>query len=407
MPGAGLSTPLLPFRPARRFMVFTSGVDGSRRLRVLKQAPSLELTEAAVCGCYVLIRIKRPVELLVRISNEEGSMDRRYSTRFFPLATISGLALALAGFGGKAVAEEASRFQVKTPLIIGYTAQDLSNPYWQNYAAGVKAQAATDKVDVVVADAKASQQNQVSGSRNLISQSISALIVSPVEPAALPGSVSAAHRASIPIVIGDVGASGEYDAFIQSDNRAGGALAADYMVKKLGSGDVNIAVITLHPGSTVGTDRVGGFETELKRFPNIHVVSELNGNDAIKEGHDAAANALAKNPDIKGIYAANDNEAQGAIAAIEEAGRSPKDFVIIGFDGNAGSIAAIGNGTQTATIAQDPFGQGQLAVKTALQLLKGQKVSYTDVPTKTIQLAVQLIDSSNLAQFKDARAGQK
>ena len=231
--------------------------------------------------------------------------------------------------------------------------------------------------------------------------------MSPVEPAALPGTVSAAHSASIPIVIGDVGASGKYDAFIQSANRAGGALAADYMAKKLGSGDVNIAVITLHPGSTVGTDRVGGFKTELSKFPNIHIVSELNGNDAIKEGHDAAANALAKNPDIKGIYAANDNEAQGAIAAIQEAGKNPKDFVIIGFDGNAGSISAIGDGTQTATVAQDPFGQGQLAVKVALQLLNGQEVSYTDAATNTIQLPVQLIDSSNLAQFKQARAGQK
>lgn len=325
---------------------------------------------------------------------------------FSALFAMTGLLVASQGIVSKAAAQDAVKFQANTPLVVGYTAQDLSNPYWQNYAAGVKAEAAKNDIKVVVADAKASQQNQVSGSRNLISQRISALIVSPVEPAALPGTISAAHSALIPIVIGDVGATGAYDAFIQSDNRAGGALAADYMAKKLGSGNVNIAVIDLHPGSTVGVDRVGGFKTELEKFPNIHIVSELNGNDAIKEGHDAAANALAKNPDIKGIYAANDNEAQGAIAAIQEAGKNPKDFVIVGFDGNAGSVAAIGDGTQTATVAQDPFGQGQLAVKLALQLLRGQAVAYTDPKTKTIQLPVQLIDSSNLTQFKEARAGQ-
>jgi len=334
-------------------------------------------------------------------------MKCRSERKFFALFATAGLMLAVYGVGDRAAAQDAVRFQAKTPLVIGYTAQDLSNPYWQNYAAGVKAEAAKNNAKVVVADAKASQQNQVSGSRNLISQRISALIVSPVEPAALPGTISAAHSASIPIVVGDVGAAGNYDAFVQSDNRAGGALAADYMAKKLGSGDVNVAVIDLHPGSTVGTDRVGGFKTELEKFPNMHIVSELNGNDAIKEGHDAAANALAKNPDIKGIYAANDNEAQGAIAAIQEAGKDPKDFVIVGFDGNAGSIAAIGNGTQTATVAQDPFGQGQLTVKLALQLLAGQNVDYSNPQTKTIQLPVQLIDSSNLAQFKAARAGQQ
>jgi len=334
-------------------------------------------------------------------------MKCRSERKFFVLFATAGLMLSVYGVGDRAAAQDAVKFQAKTPLVIGYTAQDLSNPYWQNYAAGVKAEAAKNDAKVVVADAKASQQNQVSGSRNLISQRISALIVSPVEPAALPGTISAAHSASIPIVVGDVGAAGNYDAFVQSDNRAGGALAADYMAKKLGSGDVNVAVIDLHPGSTVGTDRVGGFKTELQKFPNMHIVSELNGNDAIKEGHDAAANALAKNPDIKGIYAANDNEAQGAIAAIQEAGKDPKDFVIVGFDGNAGSIAAIGNGTQTATVAQDPFGQGQLTVQLALQLLAGQNVDYTNLQTKTIQLPVQLIDSSNLAQFKAARAGQQ
>lgn len=334
-------------------------------------------------------------------------MKHQSGKNFSTLFAITGLMLVVQGIGDRASAQDAVKFQAKTPLIIGYTAQDLSNPYWQNYAAGVKAEAAKDNARVVVADAKASQQNQVSGSRNLISQRISALIVSPVEPAALPGTISAAHRASIPIVIGDVGAAGSYDAFVQSDNRAGGALAADYMAKKLGSGDVNVAVIDLHPGSTVGIDRVGGFKTELGKFPNMHIVSELNGNDAIKEGHDATANALAKNPDIKGIYAANDNEAQGAIAAVQEAGKNPKDFVIVGFDGNAGSVAAIGNGTQTATVAQDPFGQGQLTVKLALQLLGNEKVAYSDPQTKTIQLPVQLIDSSNLAQFKTARAGQQ
>lgn len=332
----------------------------------------------------------------------------------FAAMTASALVLALVGCTSSVTSSNSpgsssgsGQFQAKSPLKIGYTAQDLANPYWQNYEAGVKAEAAAENAVVVVADAKATQQTQVSGSQNLISQGISALIVSPVEPDALPGTANAAHRAKIPLVIGDVGATGNYDTFIQSDNRAGGALAADYMAKKFGKKDVNIGVIQLHPGSTVGVDRVGGFTDELKKYPNIHVVSSLNGNDAIKEGHDAAGNALSAHPDIRGFYAANDNEAQGAIAAIQEAGKKPKDYVIVGFDGNAGSIQAIGNGTQTATVAQDPYGQGQRCVKVALQLLHGQQVQFTDPAKKLIQLKVQLVDSSNLAQFKKDRAGQK
>jgi len=300
------------------------------------------------------------------------------------------------------------KFQKKSPLKIGYSVFDLANPYFQAYAKGVKAEAAAAGAEVVVADQKGSQQAQVSGSSDLINQGISALIVSPVEPNALPATVTAAHAAKIPIVIGDVGAKGDYDAFILSNNVKGGALAADYMAKKLKgkSGKQEIGVITLHPGATVGVDRVKGFTDEIAKYPNIQVVSTLNGNDAIKEGHDAAANMLAAHPNIAGIYAANDNEAQGAVAAIQGAGKNPSDYVIIGFDGSPGAIEAIGKNTQTATVAQDPYAQGRLAVKDALALLDGQSIHYDDPATKTITVPVELVDASNLAEFKASRAAQ-
>jgi len=286
---------------------------------------------------------------------------------------------------------------------------DLSNPYWESYAAGVKAEAAADGASVVVADQKGAQQAQVSGSSDLINQGISALIVSPVEPNALPATVTAAHAAKIPVVVGDVGAKGNYDAFILSNNVKGGAMAADYMAKALKGkgGKQKIGIITLHPGSDVGVDRVKGFKDEIAKYPDVQVVSELNGNDAIKEGHDAAANMLAAHPDISGIYAANDNEAQGAVAAIQGAGKNPKDIVVIGFDGSPGAIEAIGKHTQTATVAQDPYGQGRLAVKSAIALLDGKSVQFSDAATKTVKFPVQLVDASNLASFKAARAAQK
>jgi ribose transport system substrate-binding protein len=326
----------------------------------------------------------------------------------------SGLALSLgacsSGSETSASGSEGSsvQFEQKDPLKIGYSVYDLSNPYWAAYEAGVKAEAKAQGAEVVVADQKGSQQAQVSGSSDLINQGISALIVSPVEPSALPATVSAAHNAKIPVIVGDVGAEGDYDAFILSDNQQGGADAADYMAKRLGTeGSHKIGIITLHPGSDVGADRVDGFKKQIAQYSNIEVVSELNGNDAIKEGHDAAANMLAQHPDLAGIYAANDNEAQGAVAAIQEAGLDPKNVVVIGFDGSQGALDAIGQGTQAATVAQDPYGQGQLAVRTALQLLKGESVDYTDEENRIIRFPIELVESSNLAEFQAARAAQK
>ena len=322
-------------------------------------------------------------------------------------ACSSGATTSNAAASGGAPA--AGAFVKKDPLKIGYSVYDMANPYFQNYAKGVQAEAAAEHATVVIADQKSSQQAQVSGSSDLINQSISALIVSPVEPNALPATVTAAHAAKIPVIIGDVGAKGDYDLFILSNNLKGGALAADLMEKKLKAkgGTQEIGIITLHPGSNVGVDRVKGFKDEIAKFPNIKVVAELNGNDAIKEANDATANMLAAHPNIAGIYAANDNEAQGAIAAIQGAGKKPSDFVIIGFDGSPGAIEAIAAGTQTATVAQDPYAQGRLAVKSALALLNGQALHFDDPATKTITVPVELVDASNLEKFKAARAAQK
>lgn len=325
------------------------------------------------------------------------------------LVAVATLTTACGTTGGAGGSTEG--FEAKDPLTIGYSTYDLQNPYWQNYLAGVQAEAEAQGIEVLVADQKSSPQAQVSGSSDLINQGISGLIVSPVEPAALPATVTAAHNANIPIVVGDVGAEGDYDAFILSDNAKGGADAADHMAEQLaargGEGPKKVGIITLHPGSAVGVDRVAGFKEQVEaEYPDIEVVAELNGNDTIKEGRDAAASMLAAHPDLAGIYAANDNEAQGAIAAIQEAGLDPAQVVTIGFDGNALSIEAIGEGTQTATIAQDPYGQGQLAVQVTMQLLEGEDVDFTDPETNTIEFPIELVTADNLAAFTQAREGQ-
>jgi ribose transport system substrate-binding protein len=331
------------------------------------------------------------------------------------IVAVAGLALAGCASGsdtGSAspAAGGQPAFQKKDPLKIGYSVYDLQSPYWQAYAAGVKAEAAAAKVEVAVADQKSSQQAQVSGSADLINQNISALIVSPVQPPALPATVTAAHQARIPVVVGDVGAEGSYDAFILSDNRHGGELAAQYFVEafKDKPGTHKIGVISLHSGSAVGDDRVKGFTDAIKANPGFQVAATLDGNDTVDGGFKAAQDMLSANPDLEGIYAANDPEAQGASRALEGSGKNPaSNFVLVGFNGDPPALDLIQQGKQTATIAQDPYGQGKLAVKTAMALLNGSDPGYTDAAKKTTLFPVQVVDSKNLEQFRSSRADQK
>lgn len=337
-------------------------------------------------------------------------------------ATAAALALGLAltacssgenktpsesGSGDNAGATE---FVAKDPLKLGYSVYDLQNPYWQSYSAGVQAGAKERGIEVVISDQKSSQQEQVSGSLDLINQGISGLIVTPVQPSALPATIEAAHGQKIPVVIADIGVAGDYDAYIQSNNGEGGKLAAEAMIEKLKGtpGPHKVGVIELHAGSVVGEERIAGFKETIDATDGFEVVASLDGNDTVDGGFKAAQDMLTANPDLVGIYAANDDSAIGASRAMETLGKSVKDgFVLIGFDGSDPALQLIEEGVLSGTVAQDPFGQGKKAVEIVLNLLEGKDAGFSNAENKTVLFPVEVITADNLAAFRDSRAAQK
>lgn len=301
------------------------------------------------------------------------------------------------------------QFERREPFKIGYSVYDLQNPYWQSWTAGVKAAGEAAGAEVIVADQKSDQKAQVSGSLDLINQGVSALIITPVQPDALPATIEAAHEAKIPVVIGDIGTAGDFDAYIQSNNRDGGALAAKYVIDNAGEAGktVKVGVIELHAGSVVGEERVSEFKTAIEAADGFELVASLDGNDTVEGGFQAATDMLSANPDLSVIYAGNDASAIGAQRALESAGKSVADgFTLIGFDGSDDALALIKEGKMSATVAQDPFGQGQAAVAAAIALLDGTDPGFSDAANRTIFFPVELVTAENLDAFTQKRANQ-
>ena len=293
-------------------------------------------------------------------------------------------------------------FVKKSPVKIGYSVYDMQQPYWQAYAKGIEDASKAAGYQFALSDQKSSQQAEVSGSIDLINQGISALIVSPVQPPALPAVIDKAHQAKIPVIVGDVGVAGDYDAFVLSDNEGGGKLAAEYMAKQLQNkpGTKEVLVIQLHPGSAVGDLRVKGFVEAMKKFPDFKIVASLNGNDTVQGGYQVTQNTLSANPNLVGIYAANDPEAEGAVQALQAAGKNgAKDVLVVGFNGDPPALKLIQDGQMAATIRQDPYGQGQKAVEVATKLMNNEAVTFSDPATKSIYFAVTVVDKSNIDQY--------
>ncbi|WP_251554616.1 substrate-binding domain-containing protein [Neobacillus muris] len=298
--------------------------------------------------------------------------------------------------------ESASKFKERDK-VIGYSVMDLKQPFWQSFQKGIEDAAKEAGYEVVVSDQKGSQETQVSGSMNLINKNISALIVTPTQPSALPATINAAHNVKIPVVIGDIGVEGDYDAYVLSDNEGGGALAAEYINELLGSteGKKQVGIIELHPGNVVGADRVRGFVEKLKEFNGFEVVSKLNGDDSVDGGFKATQSMLAANPNIKVIFAANDPEAEGAVQALKQAGRleGDKRVEVIGFNGDANALELVKNGEMLATIAQHPIDMGKKSVEIALKLLNGEKIDFSTPDKKEFNVPTTLVDSKNIEEF--------
>jgi ribose transport system substrate-binding protein len=287
-----------------------------------------------------------------------------------------------------------SVFQKKSPLTIGYSIQSAQDPYWKGYVSGIEDQMKKYGFQkLLTQDSQASPQKQVSGSLALINSGISCLIVSPHEPKALAATIAAAHKERIPVVVGDVGADGDYDGFVLSDNYQGGVLAAQFIEKRLAekAGPLEVAVIALNPTTSVNAPRSDGFTKTVAKNSNIKVVANISGGQTLEGGFKAAQAILAANPKVAAIYTLNDSMAAGAQQAIEQAGRDPMtNPVLVGFNGDQVAMDLMKKGKLAADVVQKPRQQGTVAVDICWQLLNGETPKYTEPKTKTVNVPVEL-----------------
>jgi ribose transport system substrate-binding protein len=180
---------------------------------------------------------------------------------------------------------------------------------------------------------------------------------------------------------------------ISSDNEGGGKTAADTLGKLIG-GSGKVFVVNVKPGISTTDARGKGFEEGAKAAGLTYVGQQYDDDDPAK----AAAivkSILAKNPDLKGIFATNLFSAEGAATGIREAGKQDQ-VKIVGFDAGPKQVADLKAGTVQALIAQKPADIGAQGVQQAYAALTGK-------PTKKqIGTGFVSLTKDNLAENQDA-----
>ena len=257
----------------------------------------------------------------------------------------------------------------------------LNNPFFVTLKEGAEAKAKELGYQMVVLDSQNDPAKELANVEDLTVRKVSAILVNPTDSAAVGNAIMLANKAGIPVLTLDRGANvGEVKAHIASDNIAGGKMAGDFIASKLGK---NIDVIQLEgiAGTSAARDRGEGFAQAVKANGFKVLASQPADFDRTK-GLNVMENLLAANPDVKAVFAQNDEMALGALRATQAAG---KNVLIVGFDGTDDGKAAVKSGKLGATVAQQPALIGAIGVETADKVLKGESVEkYIPVPLQVV-----------------------
>ena len=298
--------------------------------------------------------------------------------KILSLAAVLILSVSLIGCNAITIDGEESGVQKENKGGIGFSVSTLNNPFFVSLSEGAEKEAKSKGENLIVLDAGDDAAKQTSDIEDLISKNISVLIVNPVDSDAVAPAVQDAISKGIKVISVDRGVNGvEVDSAIASDNVEGAKMATEYMASLLGE---NSEVVELEgvPGASATIERGKGFHMAADH--TLKVLSSQTANFNRSEGMSVMENMLQANPQIKGVFAHNDEMALGAVEAIGN-----REIIVVGFDATDDAVKAVQNGRMAATVAQKPSLMGEIAVKTAISLKNGGNVE------KVIRVEVELI----------------
>lgn len=213
--------------------------------------------------------------------------------------------------------------------------------------------------ELIFDDAQQKQENQITAIRNFIQQEVDYILLAPVTESGWDTVLQEAYDADIPVIIVDrmVDVSNDdlYTTWIGTDSLLEGRKAAEWLnayatAKGWDASELNIAHIQGTMGSTAQIGRTQGLEEGVEKY-GWNLVAQQCGEFTQAKGQEVMESMLKQYDNINVVYCENDNEAFGAIDAIEAAGKT------VGTDIANGEILVISFDTTNAGLTDTLAGK--------------------------------------------------
>ena len=248
--------------------------------------------------------------------------------------------------------------------------------------------------NLIFDDAQQKQENQLTAIRNFIQQEVDYILLAPVTETGWDTVLQEAKDADIPVIIVDrmvdVSDDSLYTTWIGTDSLLEGRKAAEWLnayttAKGIDAKDVNIVDIQGTIGSTAQIGRSKGLEEGVDNY-GWNLLAQQSGEFTQAKGQEVMESMLKQYDNINVVYCENDNEAFGAIDAIEAAGKTVGsdiangEIMVISFDTTNAGLTDTLAGKITCDVECNPL-HGPRAEELIKALEAGEeveKLNYVD-----------------------------
>ncbi len=249
-------------------------------------------------------------------------------------------------------------------------------------------------------DAQQKQDKQILAIRNFTQQEVDCIVLAPVTETGWDTVLSEARKAAIPVVVVDrrVDVSDEklFTAWVGSDFYREGVIACEWLksfaeAKGIDSDKLNIVDIQGTLGATAQIGRSDPLRDACDSY-GWNLLAAVPADYTKAKAKEVMQSLLSEYDNINVVYCENDNEAAGAIEAIEEAGLKPGcdinngEILIISFDAAHSGLELVLEGKIALDVECNPL-QGESVAELIKEVCSGKSFEkYTYVEESVFSL---------------------
>jgi len=313
----------------------------------------------------------------------------RRGKAFAAIAAAGALSVALAACGGS---------DDDGTVAVSLITKDSTNPFFVAMQEGAKQAAEESGVDLTIGSSKeeGDDQGQIDLIENAIAQGQAGILITPMS-VNVNDAIKKARDAGLYVIALDTPTDPPdvVDITFATDNCLAGEAIGQWAAGKLNGEKAVIAELVIFDDRVVSVDycRANGFligmgidvpvledmsspaasGTYSTGAGGEYEIACLEATGANEEGgRTGMENCLAANPNINVVYTINEPTAFGAAVALEAAGKSiGEDVLIVSVDGGLAGVEAVKAGTIQATSQQYPLRMASLGVEAIKTIADG------------------------------------